>query len=90
MSQRKVNEPITKMMGGYVNHFYDYAGGGAMNRLKHLLRAYKCRDWHECDKLVALYTDPNRSSTEKMYDMCKEWFPGSDASNKRRRSGKGK
>ena len=28
-----------------------------MNRLKHLLRAYKCRDWHECDKLVALYTD---------------------------------
>jgi len=58
-----------------------------MNRLKHVLRAYKCRDWHECDKLVALYADPNRTSTSKMHELCKDWFPGTDVGSNKRRKG---
>jgi hypothetical protein len=45
-------------------------GAGAMNRLKHVLRAYVARDWDECDMLVAHYTSEEHGG--KMHDLVSQ------------------
>ena len=59
-------------------------GAGTMNKLKHLCRAVKCRDWPAAEELVC-YMESSNETMEKLLDGWSPDSMSSSSGNKRQR-----